>query len=370
MAKKKPKAKSSTAPGAAQGGVAKLKQAGKHPERQRKQRQQQPKGTQAAAAAAAAGGGKPAAAGALAQVPVKARLTKKQRKAQAWFRKKAQQQQQRTAAKKLAAAQAPALQQPAGRKAPCKPPAASRPAAGQQQQQQQQQQRAPKAVTQVQPAAAAQLSKRKQQGAGAKQAGKQLPQPAAATQAGKRTPPAAAAQLGKRKLVQLEAGTRFFCLDTNVLLAQARLGVRAAWEAIQAGSDSSVQLLVPLVSWGVAWVWAGVPGKAPCAALGLKPGPACSKSSDRCAVPMLSCTAPSIWFTSAQLLGASPSVTLPAACSNTQVPPWASLDLQKVLQEIKSIARNPQQKARYAAQGALALLMTAMPCHARCRVQR
>ncbi|PRW45342.1 Serine threonine- kinase CTR1 [Chlorella sorokiniana] len=339
--KAKPKTKAAAA-GPAQGGVAKPKQAGARRKGQQQQRQQ-PKGK---APAGGAGGGKAAAvAGTQAQAP-NSPPTKKQLKAKAWFWKAAQLLRQRFAAKSVTVERPAAPQQPAGRKAPSKAPAASGKATGQKQQTQKKQQKSangvnnagsskkPSAAVPVakrkrkrRSAAAKQAAKREQQPAAvggkpssvAKKTGKRKKQPAAPKQPGKRKPsaaagsqptsaaaqpgkrkrpaaakppakpPAAAVQQGKkRKWAQLEAGTHFFCLDTNVLLAQAQLGVRAAWEAIEASSDGSVQLLVPL----------------------------------------------------------------------------------KVLQEVKNAAHNPRHKARYAAQGALALLQAAMPCHVRCRVQR
>ncbi|KAI7841688.1 hypothetical protein COHA_004555 [Chlorella ohadii] len=282
MAKKRAQRKAPPpAPAAAQGGVAKRKMAARQQAGQQKRRQQQAEGAQAAAPATA-GGGK-AALGAQAQTAAKAPPTKKQRKAQAWRKRLVQRLQQQRAAKAATARKKPAAAKPPVPRRPASGARKPGTASGQAVQQQQQPAGARKKAgnrkqqPKQQPAAATPASKRKQ-------LGKRKQQTAAAGT----KPPAAAAAPGKRKREQLEAGTHYFCLDTNVLLQQAQLGVRAAWLAIAASPDSPVQLLVPL----------------------------------------------------------------------------------KVLQELKHTANNWRHKARFAAQGALALLGAAMPCHARCRVQR
>lgn len=264
MAKKRAQRKAPPpAPAAAQGGVAKRKKAARQQAGQQKRRQQQAEGAQAAAPATA-GRGK-AALGAQAQTAAKAPPTKKQRKAQAWRKRLVQQLQQRraakaaTARKKPAAAKPPVPRRPASRKAPRKPGTASGQAVQQQQQPAGARKKAGnrKQQPKQQPAAATPASKRKQ-------LGKRKQQTAAAGT----KPPAAAAAPGKRKREQLEAGTHYFCLDTNVLLQQAQLGVRAAWQAIAASPDSPVQLLVPLVRPAELWVqnacFCGVPRMAFC----------------------------------------------------------------------------------------------------------
>ncbi len=197
------------------------------------------------------------------------------------------------------------------------------------------------------PAAATPASKRKQQPAAAVQPIKRKQQPAAA---GSKTT-AAAAPPGKRKREQLEAGTHYFCLDTNVLLQQAQLGMRAAWQAIAASPDSSAQLLVPLVRWAGLWAAKGVSvsqaGVLPEAEM-----PALLQQAE-----LYRCLAS---HTNRAPVGAP--TPCPASSPAHPVP-------QEVLQELKHTAKNWRHTARFAAQGALTLLGRAMPCHARCRVQ-
>ena len=65
-----------------------------------------------------------------------------------------------------------------------------------------------------------------------------------------------------------------------------------------------------------------------------------------------------------------PNAQWPVSLYALPLPPPGPLGSQKVLQELKCIAGNLRHKARFAAQGGLALLNEAMPCHTRCRVQR